>query len=81
MRRFEKHLGINREGRSVWVWALPPGVGVVSAVVAGLLPGIPAEVGWPFRVMLALFALVTMTALSVIYMISFDNDTNQEADS
>jgi hypothetical protein len=45
------------------------------------MPGIPDEGGWALRVLLGVFALVTMTAIAVIYMISFDNDRNQQADS
>jgi hypothetical protein len=80
LRRFEKLLGIDRQGRSVWVWLVPPGVGVAAGVIAALMPGIPDEGGVALRVLLGLFALVTMTVIAVIYMISFDNDRNQQAD-
>jgi hypothetical protein len=80
LRGFEKRLGIDRQGRSVWVWLVPPGVGVAAGVIAALMPGIPDEGGWALRVLLGIFALVTMTLIAVIYMISFDNDRNQQAD-
>jgi hypothetical protein len=80
LRRFEKRLGIDRGGRTVWVWAMPPLIGVISGVLAALMPGLPSEFGWAFRLMLGLFAFVAMTVITFIYLISFDNDKNQQAD-
>jgi hypothetical protein len=78
-RRLERRLGVDREGRTVWVWLLPPGVGVVSAVLVAFMPGLPSDVGWGYRVPFAFFALLTMTAIAAIYLITFDNDHNQQA--
>ena len=44
-RRLERRLGIDREGRTVWVWLLPPGVGIASAVLVAFMPGLPDDVG------------------------------------
>ena len=77
LRSFERKLGIDRRGRSVWVWLFPPVTGVASGVFGALMPGIPADFSWPGRVAIGLFGLVTMTAISIIYLISFDNDRNQ----
>ena len=38
-RRLERRLGVDREGRTVWVWLLPPGVGIASAVLVAFMPG------------------------------------------
>jgi hypothetical protein len=78
-RRLEGRLGIDREGRSVWVWLLPPGVGIVSAALVAFMPGLPSDVGWVYRLPFAFFALLTMTAIASIYLITFDNDHNQQA--
>jgi hypothetical protein len=78
-RRLERRLGIDREGRSVWVWLLPPCIGIVSAVLVAFMPGLPDDVGWVYRVPFSFFALVTMTAIASIYLITFDNDHNQQA--
>jgi hypothetical protein len=78
-RRIERRLGIDREGRTVWVWLLPPGVGIVSAVLVAFMPGLPTDVGWVYRLPFSFFALVTMTAIAAIYLITFDNDHNQQA--
>jgi hypothetical protein len=78
-RRLERRLGIDREGRTVWVWLLPPGVGVVSAVLVAFMPGLPNDVGLVYRLVFAFFALLTMTAIASIYLITFDNDHNQQA--
>src|ERR1700730_6052852 len=78
-RRLEGRLGIDREGRSVWVWLLPPGVGIVSAVLVAFMPGLPDDLGWVYRLPFSFFALVTMTAIASIYLITFDNDHNQQA--
>jgi hypothetical protein len=78
-RLLERRLGIDREGRSVWVWLLPPGVGVVSAVLVAFMPGLPDDIGWMYRLPFSFFALVTMTAIASIYLITFDNDHNQQA--
>lgn len=78
-RRLERRLGIDREGRTVWVWLLPPGVGVVSALLVAFMPGLPNDVGLVYRLLFAFFALLTMTAIASIYLITFDNDHNQQA--
>jgi hypothetical protein len=78
-RRLERRLGIDREGRSVWVWLLPPCIGIVSAVLVAFMPGLPDDVGWVYRLPFSFFALVTMTLIASIYLITFDNDHNQQA--
>lgn len=78
-RRLERRLGIDREGRTVWVWLLPPCIGIVSAVLVGFMPGLPNDAGWVYRLPFAIFALLTMTAIASIYLITFDNDHNQQA--
>ncbi|MFZ2034897.1 MAG: hypothetical protein WAW53_14175 [Candidatus Dormiibacterota bacterium] len=80
-RRLERRLGVDREGRSVWVWLLPPCVGIASAVLVAFMPGIPNDVGWVYRLPFSFFALITMTAIAAIYLITFDNDHNQQAAS
>jgi hypothetical protein len=39
-KRFESALGVDGEGRTVWVWLLPPGIGLVTAMMVLLVPGI-----------------------------------------
>src|ERR1017187_4276718 len=78
-RRLERRLGIDREGRTVWVWLMPPCIGIISAVLVGFMPGLPNDAGWVYRLPFAFFALVTMTAIAAIYLITFDNDHNQQA--
>ena len=79
IRRFERRLGIDREGRSVWVWLLPPGIGLVTGFLVPFMPGLPGEMGLVDRITLSIFGFVTMTAIASIYLISFDNDHNQQA--
>ncbi len=79
IRRFERRLGIDREGRSVWVWLLPPSIGLVTGFLVPFMPGLPSEMGLVDRLTLSLFGFVTMTAIASIYLISFDNDHNQQA--
>jgi hypothetical protein len=78
-RRLEGKLGIDREGRSVWVWLLPPAIGLATALLVPFMPGLPAAMGLFDRITLAVFGLVTMTVIASIYLISFDNDHNQQA--
>lgn len=78
LRRLERRLGIDRLGRTVWVWAFPPLIGVASAVIGAFMPGL--EVGWDVRLLIGLFGFVTMTAIAAIFLISFDNNHNEEAD-
>jgi hypothetical protein len=75
----ERRLGIDREGRTVWVWLLPPGVGLASAVLIAFMPGLPDSLGWAARLPFSVFAFVTMTLIASIYLIQFDNDHNQQA--
>ena len=78
-RGIERRLGVDREGRTVWVWLLPPAVGIVSAVLVAFMPGLPTDLGWVYRLPFSVFALVTMTLIASIYLITFDNDHNQQA--
>src|ERR1700693_3546412 len=78
-RRLEGKLGIDREGRSVWVWLLPPAIGLATALLVPFMPGLPAAMGLFDRITLAIFGLITMTVIASIYLISFDNDHNQQA--
>jgi hypothetical protein len=78
-RRLERRLGIDREGRTVWVWLLPPGVGIASAVLVAFMPGLPDNLNWLARLPFSIFALITMTLIASIYLITFDNDHNQQA--
>jgi hypothetical protein len=79
LRRFERKIGIDREGRSVWVWLMPPAIGLVTAGLAPFMPGLPDSMGFLYRLTIAIFGFVTMTAITSIYLISFDNDHNQQA--
>jgi len=79
LRRFEARIGIDRGGRTVWVWALPPLVGLASAVIGAFMPGL--DVGWDIRLTIGLFGFVTMTAIAAIFLISFDHNRNDESDS
>jgi hypothetical protein len=78
-RRLERRLGIDREGRTVWVWLMPPGIGLASAVLVAFMPGLPDNLSWIARLPFSLFALITMTLIASIYLITFDNDHNQQA--
>lgn len=73
----ERRLGIDRRGRSVWVWLMPPAVGLTVAIFSLFMPGLPDDFGWPLRIAMAVFGFFTMTAISFIYLISFDDDRNQ----
>jgi hypothetical protein len=78
-RSLERRLGVDREGRSVWVWLLPPAVGVASGVLIAFMPGLPDSLSWAARLPFSVFAFVTMTLIASIYLIQFDNDHNQQA--
>ncbi len=80
VRQLEKRLSIDRQGRSVWIWALPPVSGVIIGVLFGVMPGLPIPADWGVRVSFGLFGLVATTAVSVICMLSFDRDGNQNAE-
>jgi hypothetical protein len=78
-KRLEGKLGIDREGRSVWVWLVPPGIGLVTAAMVLLMPGLSNGVSLPDRLTLAVFGLLAVTTIASIFLISFDNDHNQQA--
>ena len=44
------------------------------------MPGIPDEFGWSLRLVLGVLGFVAMTAISVIYLMAFDYDHNQQTD-
>jgi hypothetical protein len=78
-KRFESKLGIDREGRTVWVWLLPPGMGLVTAVMVLFMPGLSSGMGLFGTLTLAIFGLLAVTTIASIYLIAFDNDHNQQA--
>ncbi len=79
LRRFERKIGIDREGRTVWVWLMPPAIGLITACAVPFMPGLPDSMGLIYRITLSIFGFFTMTAITSIYLISFDNDHNQQA--
>jgi hypothetical protein len=79
LRRLEGRLGMDRQGRTVWVWAFPLVIGVFSGVVA-VFVALPAEASWMVRIILGVFGFVSMTAIAGIYLLSFSGDKNQQAD-
>jgi len=79
LRAFEGKLRIDREGRTVWVWLLPPGLGVIAALMVLFIPGVSTDMGLVGTVALAIFGLLAVTLIATIYLISFDKDHNQEA--
>lgn len=79
LRRLEGVLGIDRQGRTVWVWLLPPGLGLVTALMVLFMPGVSTDMGLFGSVALAVFGLLAVTAIASIYLISFDKDHNQQA--
>lgn len=78
-KRLESQFSIDREGRTVWVWLLPPGMGLVTAVMVLFMPGLSSGMGLFGRVTLASFGLLAVTTIASIYLIAFDNDHNQQA--
>jgi hypothetical protein len=80
LRRLERRIGIDRQGRTVWVWAIPVVSGALIGVLFGVMPGFPVAADWGLRLAFGLFGLIATVAVSVICMMSFDNDRNQQAD-
>jgi len=70
---------MDRRGRTVWVWAIPFGTGLLSAFVAVYI-ALPKEATVTVRVILGIFAFVAMTAMATLYLLSFGGDPNQQAD-
>ena len=58
---------------------MPPAIGLVTACLAPFMPGLPDSMGLIYRITLAIFGFISMTAITAIYLISFDNDHNQQA--
>ncbi len=79
LRLLEGKLGIDRDGRTVWVWLLPPGLGLVTALMVLFMPGVSTDMGLFGSVALAVFGLLAVTVIASIYLISFDKDHNQQA--
>ena len=79
LRRLEARLHVDRTGRSVWVWVIPFGSAIVIGALFGIMPGFPIQASWAMRLMFGVFGFVATLAVSVINMISFENDHNEEA--
>jgi hypothetical protein len=74
IRRFEKALGINRHGRTVWVWVVPPAVGIATAVLFGVvatLSSLAGEIGAGERILVSIFGFVAMTLLATVCLAWF----------
>jgi flagellar motor component MotA len=74
IRRFEKKLGIDRHGRTVWVWLIPPGIGLCAAVLFGVvatLSSLAGDIGVGERILVAVFGFITMTVLTGICLAWF----------
>ncbi len=80
LRHLERKLGIDRQGRTVWVWLLPPALGLITALMVLFMPGVATDMGLFGSVTLAIFGLLAVTLIASIYLISFDKDHNQQAD-
>jgi len=80
LRRLERSLGIDRRGRTTWVWLVPLLVGVITGVASPFMPGIPQDFGLVGALVFAVFGFLSMTVISVLYMVTFDHDRNQLGD-
>lgn len=78
LRRLERRLGLDRQGRTTWVWALPIASGVIIGLLFGIMPGIDLQASWSARLLFGVFGFLTTLGVSVICMISFDRDRNQD---
>jgi hypothetical protein len=81
IRRFEAALGIDRHGRTVWIWVLPPAIGLVTAVLFGYVAALPEFAGdMPLALKIAsgIFGFVLMTILSAMTLAWFGDSENEE---
>lgn len=79
VRKLERRFGLDRQGRTTWVWLIPLVSGVMIGLLFGIMPGIPVPADWGTRLLFGVFGFVTTVAVSVICMISFDRDRNQQS--
>jgi hypothetical protein len=80
LRALERAIGLDRAGRTTWVWIFPPVVGIITGALSPFLPGMPRYFGVAGVVFLGVFGFVSMTVISVLYMLAFDRDRNQVGD-
>ena len=81
LRRMEAALGINRHDRTVWIWALPPAIGLITAILFGYVAGLPGFAGdMPLALRIAggVFGFVLMTLLSGMTLAWFGDSENED---
>jgi hypothetical protein len=74
IRRFEKALGVNRHDRSVWVWVIPPAIGLGAAVLFGVvatLSSLAGDIGVGERILVSIFSFVAMTLIAGVCLAWF----------
>jgi flagellar motor component MotA len=74
IRRFEKALGVNRHGRTVWVWVIPPAIGICAAVLFGVvatLSSLAGSIDVGERILVSVFGFVTMTLITGVSLAWF----------
>jgi hypothetical protein len=79
LRRFERAIGADLPGRSLWVWLVPL-VTTAGTFAMCMWLGIIGQLGIPATLLLAVFLSATMGSLSVVNLTSAASDA-RDADA
>jgi hypothetical protein len=79
LRRLERKLGADREGRTLWVWAVPASTVVITFVVLAFI-GVQGKVDLSLTLPMALVLSVFLGSLSAIYLTAASSDERDQED-
>jgi hypothetical protein len=79
LRRLERKLGSDREGRTLWVWAVPASTVVITFAVLAYI-GVQGQVDLSLTLPMALVLSVFLGSLSAIYLTAPGSDERDQDD-
>jgi hypothetical protein len=79
LRRLERKLGSDREGRTLWVWMVPASTVVITFAMLAFI-GIQGQVDLSLTLPMALVLSVFLGSLSAIYLTAPSSDERDQDD-
>jgi hypothetical protein len=79
LRRLERKLGADREGRTLWVWVVPAATIVVTFVVLAVI-GVQGNVDLALTIPMALTLSLFLGSLSAFYLTAASSDERDKED-
>lgn len=79
LRRLERKLGADREGRTLWVWVVPAATVIVTFVVLAFI-GVQGQVDLALTIPMAVTLSLFLGSLSAFYLTAASSDERDQDD-